>query len=113
MRSSSRSSNYAPGGVMQVQEQMKQMMSMGSGDINMGGQDAGSAFGDPMFRTDSPAFVPQTESPAPFSVDLPSQFAFNPGMATPNHSATMPVQFSQQQHGQFGDGHYPQHLPTM
>lgn len=116
MRSSSRSSNYAPpgSGVMQVQEQMKQMMSMGGGDINMGGQEVGGAFGEPMFRTDSPAFVPQTESPAPFSVDLPNQFAYNPGMAPPNHSATMPVQFSQQQQqGPFGDAHYPQHLPTL
>ncbi|TEB23880.1 hypothetical protein FA13DRAFT_1399158 [Coprinellus micaceus] len=115
IRSSSRSSNYAPAaGVMQVQEQMKQMMSMG-GDVSMAGQEATSAFGEPMFRTDSPAFVGQTESPAPFNIDLPNQFAYGQGIAQPGHSATLPVQFSQQQQQQqqFGDGHYPQHLPTM
>ena len=98
---------------MQVQEQMKQMMSMG-GDINMSGQESTSAFGEPMFRTDSPAFSGQTESPAPFNIDLPNQFAYGQGIAPPAHSATLPVQFSQQQQQQqFGDGHYPQHLPTM
>lgn len=115
VRSSSRSSNYAPPGVMQVQEQMKHMMSMGAPDVAMGGADAGNAFSDAVFRTDSPAFVQQgvTESPAPYSIDLPGQFgAQGQGFGAPQHSASMP-QFGQQQQQQFGDGYYPSHLPTL
>jgi transcription factor STE12 len=117
MRSSSRASNYGPtGGVMQVQEQMKHMMTMSGTDVAMGNSEAGPGFGEPFLRTDSPGFVAQTESPAPFTIDLPNQFGVHgQGFAAPPHSATMPVQYPQQQQQQQQqfDPYYPQHVQTL
>ncbi|KAJ2920431.1 hypothetical protein H1R20_g16663, partial [Candolleomyces eurysporus] len=116
MRSSSRASNYGSGGVMQVQEQMKHMMTMSGTDVAMGNPEAGVGFGEPFLRTDSPGFAPQTESPAPFTIELPNQFGVHgQGFAAPAHSATMPVQYPQQQQQQQQqfDAFYPQHVQTL
>jgi transcription factor STE12 len=70
-----------------------------------------SIFTDPMFRTGSPASFHQTDSPAPFNVDLPLQYPGTAGYIPQTqqhqqqqqqqqilHSATMPVT------GQYGAG---------
>lgn len=97
---------------MQVNEQMKQMMSMGGSDVAMAGTESAGSFGEPMFRTESPAFAAQTESPAPYNIDLPIHYGSQTSFAPPQHSATLPVEFAQQQQ-QFNEGYYPSHMQTL
>ncbi|KAF9039888.1 hypothetical protein BJ165DRAFT_1407051 [Panaeolus papilionaceus] len=114
-RSESRNSSYG-GGAGALHEQMRQMMNMGleSHDATQAHGTVPGAFNDGVFRSDSPASFHQTESPAPFTIDLPVQFS---NQATygqqqqqagtqPIHAATMPAQLSgqQQQYEEF----YPQ-----
>ncbi|KAH6873982.1 STE-12 alpha [Coprinopsis sp. MPI-PUGE-AT-0042] len=81
----------------------------GAGDVAMSAPDASGAFGgDSMYRTNSPAFIPQTESPAPYPMDLPNQFGSQPYFPSQQPSNTMPSQFSTSNNAQgtFGEGYY-------
>jgi len=108
IRSESRNSNY--GGAGALHEQMRQMMNMNV-DAQNPASSSSSIFTDPMFRTGSPASFHQTDSPAPFNVDLPLQYPGTAGYIPQTqqhqqqhqqqqilHSATMPVT------GQYGAG---------
>ncbi|PPQ71846.1 hypothetical protein CVT24_006938 [Panaeolus cyanescens] len=120
-RSESRNSSYG-GGAGALHEQMRQMMNMGleGHDATQAhGAVAAGAFNDGVFRSDSPASFHQSESPAPFTIDLPVQFSSQaaygqqPQQAStgqPLHAATMPTQLPGQQ--QQYEGFYPQHHNT-
>ncbi|TFK37282.1 hypothetical protein BDQ12DRAFT_667209 [Crucibulum laeve] len=125
-RSESRNSSY--GGALQ--EQMRQMMSMNldqsAGEQPVPGAGAAPSFGETIFRTESPASFPQTESPAPYAMELPMQFTGESYGHTTQHAATMPAQFDK--HGQYSSnaimnsqdqqyathgGYYPQQHVTL
>jgi transcription factor STE12 len=124
-RSDSRSSSF--GGALQ--EQMRQMMNM---NLDSQQQQRGNEpqptvmYNEPIFRTDSPAAFPQTDSPAQYAMDLPMHYAEGgSGAAFGQHASTAPVHYaggggmpthpSHQYPGQAGlqhDGYYPhsQHI---
>lgn len=85
------------------------------GDVTMNPPDLG--FGDGLYRTESPALVPQSESPAPYSIDLPGAYGASGfyGSSQPSQSTTtMSNQFGNQQQQQlFGDQIFPQHVSTL
>ncbi|TFK26981.1 STE-domain-containing protein [Coprinopsis marcescibilis] len=86
-------------------------------DVAMAPPEAASAaFGDAMYRTDSPAFLAQTESPAPYTIDLPNHY-LAPGYHFTNQaqgqSSSLPTQFSTEQQSHGGEAYYPQHVPTI
>ncbi|KAG2006285.1 STE-12 alpha [Coprinopsis cinerea AmutBmut pab1-1] len=87
---------------------------MGS-DVSMAPPD--NSFGEAMYRTESPAFMAQTESPAPYNIDLPGQYggggAYYATQQPAGHSATMPTQYPNQQQASFADGYYPPHVNTL
>lgn len=91
LRSDSRASNYSSHGASGLHEQMRQLiMTPGNG----GGGGGGGGEEGMIMRTESPQmFAYQTtESPAHFSVDLPSSgMGVHPGFIPSNHAPTMPL----------------------
>lgn len=53
-------------------------------------------YNEPIFRTDSPAAFPQTDSPAQYAMDLPMHYAEggNGAAAFGQHAATAPVHYA-------------------
>jgi len=126
-RSDSRSSSYSTSGASGLHEQMRQMMNMdpSSAASNGGSGSTGnvnSAFGESMFRTDSPAQFAhsiQTDSPAAFNMDLPMHGQGGYGQSAPGSSAgfghahTMPYTSSGASQQAFDGGFYPQQHTTL
>lgn len=127
-RSDSRSSSF--GGALQ--EQMRQMMNMNLDSQQQQQQhqrgNESQMYNEPIFRTESPAAFPQTDSPAQYAMDLPMHHYAEggaTGAAFGQHAATAPVHYaggggmpthpSHQYPGQVGlqhEGYYPhsQHI---
>ena len=90
LRSDSRASNYSSHGASGLHEQMRQLI-MTPGNGGGGGCSGEEGM---IMRTESPQmFAYQTESPAHFSVDLPSGMHSSHGGFIPssNHATTMPL----------------------